>query len=208
MNDIKTDVFVKRHQADRKDQYATPTALSERLKDALIKAGLKQIELSRMTGIDTGTINNYLSGKYKPKQDKLYLLAEALKVDPVWLMGYDVPMRCYLSSNLNDRIKEMRKKNGLTLLEVAEFLGVKEATVQRYESGNIKNLKIETISKLADLFGCDPQYLVGWTKNNSGLHEATVTDEEKMLLELFRRVPEDSQRLVLDMIRTALKRDR
>ena len=207
MNDIKTDVFVKRHQADRKDQYAAPTALSERLKDALIKAGLKQIELSRKSGIDKGTINNYLAGKYKPKQDKLYLLAEALKVDPVWLMGYDVPMRCYLSSNLNDRIKEMRKRKGLTLLEVAEYLGVQEATVQRYESGNIKNLKIETISKLAVLFGCDPQYLVGWTESNSGLHEATVTDEEKMLLDLFRRVPEESQQMVLDMVRIALKRD-
>lgn len=111
-------------------------------------------------------------------------------------------------ATINDRIKEMRKKKGLTLLEVAEYLGVQEATVQRYESGNIKNLKHETICKLAELFGCDPRYLVGWTENNSGLHEATVTDEEKMLLDLFRRVPEESQQMVLDMVRIALKRDR
>lgn len=110
-------------------------------------------------------------------------------------------------STLNDRIKEMRKKNGLTLLEVAEYLGVQEATVQRYESGGIKNLKHDTICKLADLFGCDPRYLVGWSENNAEDYDSTITEEEKMLLELFRRVPVESQRMVLDMIRIALKRD-
>lgn len=108
-------------------------------------------------------------------------------------------------SALNDRIKEMRKKKGLTLLEVAEYLGVKEATVQRYESGSIKNLKHETICKLADLFGCDPRYLMGWTENAPESYEPTITDEEKMLLELFRRVPAENQQMVLDMIRIALK---
>lgn len=111
-------------------------------------------------------------------------------------------------ATVNDRIKEMRKRKGLTLLEVAEYLGVQEATVQRYESGNIKNLKHETICKLAELFGCDPQYLLGWSENNAETFEATITEEEKMLLELFRRVPDESQKMVLDMIRIALKRDR
>ena len=109
-------------------------------------------------------------------------------------------------STLNDRIKEMRKKNGLTLLEVAEYLGVQEATVQRYESGAIKNMKHETICKLADLFGCDPRYLVGWSESNGDANDSTMTDEEKMLLDLFRRVPVESQRMVLDMIRIALKK--
>jgi transcriptional regulator with XRE-family HTH domain len=64
-------------------------------------------------------------------------------------------------SEINEKIKEMRQRRGLTLLEVAEHLGVKEATVQRYESGNIKNIKHKTIYKLADLFKCDPCYLMG-----------------------------------------------
>lgn len=110
-------------------------------------------------------------------------------------------------STLNDRIKEMRKKNRLTLLEVAEYLGVKEATVQRYESGSIKNLKHETICKLADLFGCDPRYLVGWSEENNENDIYPITDAEKMVLELFRRVPADSQQVVLNMIRAALKID-
>ena len=37
-------------------------------------------------------ISQYVSGKTEPNQDKLYILSEALKVNVVWLMGYDVPM--------------------------------------------------------------------------------------------------------------------
>ncbi|MBR1969606.1 MAG: helix-turn-helix domain-containing protein [Clostridia bacterium] len=68
---------------------------------------------------------------------------------------------------LQDRIKERRRALGLTLLEVADALGVKEATVQRYESGEIKNLKLETINSLAKLFRCSPSYLVGWDFEDS-----------------------------------------
>ncbi len=63
---------------------------------------------------------------------------------------------------LNDRIKEMRIRRGMTLLQVAEKLGVREATMQRYESGDIKNIKHETIAELSDIFGCPPSYLMGW----------------------------------------------
>ena len=41
---------------------------------------------------------------------------------------------------LHERIKECRLDRGMTLLEVANALGVREATAQRYESGEIKNL--------------------------------------------------------------------
>lgn len=110
-------------------------------------------------------------------------------------------------AEINERIKEMRKRKHLTLLDVAEHLGVKEATAQRYESGNIKNIKHETIWKLAELFDCDPMYLMGWCGDNPGTYNSTsITDEEKTLLELFRRVPAENQRMVLDMIRIALKR--
>jgi len=63
-----------------------------RLKNALTLKGLKQADLSRLTGISTGTLSQYISGLYEPKQDKLYILSQALNVSEAWLMGYDVPM--------------------------------------------------------------------------------------------------------------------
>lgn len=63
---------------------------------------------------------------------------------------------------LHDRIKERRLALGMTLLDVANALGVKEATVQRYESGEIKNPKHQTVAELARIFRCSPSYLMGW----------------------------------------------
>lgn len=68
-------------------------------------------------------------------------------------------------STIHEKIKEMRLHRGFTLLQVAEHLGVKEATVQRYESGSIKNIKYDTIVKLSQLFKCTPQYLTGWEQS-------------------------------------------
>lgn len=64
----------------------------ERFIKVVRERGLKQIEISDRTGIPRGQINEYLKGKCKPKQDKLHMIAKALNVSPIWLMGYDVPM--------------------------------------------------------------------------------------------------------------------
>lgn len=81
-------------------------------------------------------------------------------------------------SKINDRIKQMRRSKGLTLLEVAEYVGVKEATAQRYESGNIKTIKYDIICKLAELFQCDPSYLMGWSDsiNSNNITKSTITN--------------------------------
>lgn len=64
----------------------------DRIKKALEIREMKQSELVEKTGIDKGQMSSYLSGRYKPKQTNLHLIAEALSVDEAWLMGFDVPM--------------------------------------------------------------------------------------------------------------------
>ena len=65
---------------------------SERLQESLKRKNLKAIELANLSGISRGAISSYLSGRWKAKQDNIYLLAKALNVNEAWLMGYDVPM--------------------------------------------------------------------------------------------------------------------
>lgn len=65
----------------------------DRIREALAIRGMKQSELVEKTGIDKGQMSSYLSGRYKPKQTNLNLMARALSVDEAWLMGYDVPMQ-------------------------------------------------------------------------------------------------------------------
>ena len=68
------------------------TDFAERLTQALDLRGLSAADLSRATGVAEGTISCYKSGKYQAKQNRVYEFAKALRVDPAWLMGYDVPM--------------------------------------------------------------------------------------------------------------------
>lgn len=64
--------------------------------------------------------------------------------------------------NLSSVLRRRRKELGLTLLQIAEEMNVSEATVQRWESGNIKMLRHERIAKLAQVLKVAPSSLMGW----------------------------------------------
>ena len=68
------------------------SSFKERFNEALSIRNIKPIELSEKTGISESTISQYRSGYAKPKDDKLVVLSNALDVNPVWLMGLNVPM--------------------------------------------------------------------------------------------------------------------
>lgn len=68
---------------------------------------------------------------------------------------------------MKTRIKELRQASGITLLELANKLGVSESTVQRYENGTIKTIKYDTIIEMANIFRCSPAYMMGWDDSNN-----------------------------------------
>ena len=67
--------------------------------------------------------------------------------------------------SLSSVLKQRRQELGLTLLQIAEMVGVTEATVQRWESGNIKNVRLEKVGKLAEILQVSPAALMGWAES-------------------------------------------
>lgn len=112
-----------------------------RIKKALSIRNMSQAELCQKTKIPKSALSEYLKGLYEPKQDRLLIMSEALDVDPVWLMGFDV---------------QMEKEH-------------------------------EKISPNED---------------------ESLTEGEKVMLELFRQIPADQQPMVLAMIKAALCTDK
>lgn len=100
-------------------------------------------------------------------------------------------------TKLNERIKSRRLALGLTLAEIAEQIGVKEATVQRYESGEIKNIKHETIAQLAEVLRCSPTYLMGWSDE---VKDNVQQDAEKELLRKFQSLDEKGKHTVVTVL--------
>lgn len=84
--------------------------------------------------------------------------------------------------DLKDIIKNRRRVLNLTLNEVAQKVGVSKATVQRWESGTIKNLRRDKISKLAKALEITPSSLMGWgSEDDIYRHENVLTPSYKSL---------------------------
>ena len=63
-----------------------------RIRKALSIRNMRAIELCNKTGIPKSAMSQYINDRFEPKQDRVYLIAQALNVTEAWLMGYDVPM--------------------------------------------------------------------------------------------------------------------
>lgn len=63
--------------------------VGQRFKEALLDAHLTQQELADKTGIGKSSISQYCNGTNCPARDRAEILGRALKVNPVWLMGFE-----------------------------------------------------------------------------------------------------------------------
>lgn len=112
-----------------------------------------------------------------------------------------------MSEGMAQRIKQLRQDRGLTLEQVAEVVGVGKSTVRKWETGMIANMRRDKIADLAKALGTTPAYLMGWKEEEDkkdSPNDLPITEGEKMLLSLFRKIPESDQEMVLQMIRVAL----
>ena len=104
----------------------------------------------------------------------------------------------------SERIKALVEKSDLTYQEIEKLTGIKKSSLQRYASGATTKIPLDVIEKLSKAFNVSQEYLMGWDEKNDSPSEPVLTEGEKVLLDLFNRVPEDQQQLVLQMIRAAL----
>jgi len=117
------------------------------------------------------------------------------------------------------RLFNARKRKGLTMKEVAELVGLHESSIQRYESGNIKNLSVEKLKDFAKVLGIEAEVLIGWdkeiepiTENDKDVHSFTC----KLVLELLKEgiikdpdnIPEEIIETIISTLKMDLKKNR
>ena len=121
--------------------------LVKRIKQMMQIRDITQADLARITGIRASSISDYLSGKYQPKQDKIALIADALSVNPGWLMGYDEPKKPISSSIVEkkenrdllahyQKLSEHEQKILITMI----YNGIQDFTVKN-DADNLKKTK-------------------------------------------------------------------
>ena len=62
---------------------------------------------------------------------------------------------------IGQRLKMLRLERGLTQQEVGIVVGVERAAISKYEKGQVQNMPIPSIKKLAAFFNASPLYLIG-----------------------------------------------
>lgn len=110
------------------------------------------------------------------------------------------------------RIKQRRMKLDLSLQDVAEITGMSKSTLQRYESGSIRNIPLQKLGILASALQATPDFILGLT-DSPDVRMATQVDfdhfgeetppedwgyseDEKDMLEKFKRLPLDDRNLI------------
>ena len=75
----------------------------------------------------------------------------------------DIMPKEYLRFTIRDQISDWIRDNKSSQAKLAKEIGISEATLNRFMSGKTDTLGIEQIVKLAKIFGCSTDYLLGVT---------------------------------------------
>ena len=109
--------------------------------------------------------------------------------------------------NIGTRIKYRRKELRMSADKLAEILGKDRSTIYRYEKGDIENLPLDILEPIAQALGTTPAYLMGWEedKKENTPEDIKLSEGEKVLIDLFRKLPDEAQKMYLEVLRNSLK---
>lgn len=103
-----------------------------------------------------------------------------------------------MENNIGERIVGLRKKKGLTQLQLAEKLNISDKAVSKWESGK-GDPSVEMLGLLSELFDCSIDYLVKGKEKSAEIVKVLVKDdtiaEEKLSL------AEETWNKVLEIVR-------
>ena len=111
---------------------------------------------------------------------------------------------------IGQRIRTARENKNMTLDEVAQRCNTTKQTIFKYENEIVTNIPYDKIVLLSKALDVSPAYLFGWEEKENSPSESTLTEGEQMILDIFRQIPEDQQRVFLEMGRVyanSLKKD-
>lgn len=92
---------------------------------------------------------------------------------------------------IKDVIRQRRLEKGLTMKELAIKVGVSEATVSRWESGDIATMKQTKIGALSKALGISPAIFVKGSPAPADQPELTA--QEKNHLDKYRQLTDDNK---------------
>lgn len=95
---------------------------------------------------------------------------------------------------MGDRIRRLRLSKGLTQEELGKRVGLQRAAINKYEKGNVENMKRTVIGELSSFFGVTPAYLMA------------LSDHDYDINDVFDRLDDKNKADVYNYAETTLKK--
>ena len=157
---------------------------TEALNQRILCSGIKKGKIAETLGISKVSLSNKIHNRTQFKQSEIGKLVSMLGIqDPderdniffgemlknVEHNGNANLLRDNVfkvnvpgETSIGQRIKCRRKEIGMTQCDLARSVGVRKATISRYESNDIAGISPERITAICKALDISPNYLFGW----------------------------------------------
>lgn len=138
----------------------------ERLEELLIENGLNRLQLAKIIGCTSTTINGYFNNDYYPQIDIAIKLSKYFKCSLDYLLGMSDNV---LNSNINnnsfiENFGKLIKEKGLSIACTMKELNMSEYNYYRWKAGKFP--KTTNLIDIAKYFDTSIDYLIGDKMNN------------------------------------------
>ena len=178
--------------------------LYERLCFLCEKKGIKGGKMCVDLGLSKSVMTDLKSGRKKGfSAETAQRIASYFGVSVGYLLGEEsgIPYA-------RKMVKKLAEEKDIPFAEIEEKLGESYTTFRSWYNGSGDYFNDEVkLAKIAELYGVSVGYLLG-EETDIKKSPSEISEGEQKLLDLFRRVPESQQQMVLQMIEVALNTKR
>lgn len=100
-----------------------------------------------------------------------------------------------------DRIKNRRNELMMSYQDLADKTGLSKSTLQRYETGSIKNMPIDKLGILAKALNANPVWLMGYDipkEIPNYINSTSLSQEETTLIENYNKLNSKGKERLID----------
>lgn len=118
---------------------------ARRLQQAMRDINISAQDLSNKSGVAKASISQYVNGSHKPSNISSGKMANVLNVNPLWLMGFDVPMKENIETTTAKSVTINvlgRVAAGLPIEAVENIIDTEEISLELARTGEFFGLQI------------------------------------------------------------------
>lgn len=102
---------------------------------------------------------------------------------------------------LGNKVKNLRLQNGMNQRELSSATDITQATISRIENGQLEELKLDTLKRLADGLGTTLDYLAGTTALGEG------DPDVNFLINKYKGLSPENKQILMGFIRLLEKQE-